>query len=153
MPVEFNADYNGLVFSQDILKRRNQMGGVESVAVLKQKLNELRRGLGVVDNDGLTDVREAIMHNATYGDFSVASLASAMAMSPRTLQRRIQKTGTSMRELIEDTRHTYALELLADTSISIDTVGQRLGYDSERGFRRAFERWTGKSPAQARKEL
>ena len=127
--------------------------GVESIAVLKQHLDELRRDMGVVDEDGLADVREAIMRNATHGDYSVAGLASAMTMSPRSVQRRVQQAGTSTRVLIEDTRYTYAMELLADMRISNETVGQRLGFDSERGFRRAFERWAGKSPAQVRKEL
>ncbi|MFC1750072.1 helix-turn-helix domain-containing protein, partial [Pseudomonadota bacterium] len=151
-PVEFETDYNGLVVSQEILKRTNRKAGTESIAVLMQRLDELRRDMGVVDEDGLADVREAIMHNAKSGDYTVAGLASAMAMSQRSLQRRIQQTGTSTRVLIEDTRYTYAMELLADTSISIETVGLQLGFDSERGFRRAFERWTGKSPAQVRKD-
>jgi AraC-like DNA-binding protein len=152
-PVEFETDYNGLVLGQEALKRPNRKAGVESITVLKQRLDELRRDMGVVDDDGLADVREAIMRNATRGDYTVIGLASTMAMSPRSLQRRIQQAGTSTRVLIEDTRYTYAMELLVDASTSIETVGQRLGFDSERGFRRAFERWTGKSPAQVRKEL
>ena len=134
-PVEFETDYNGLVINQEALTRPNRKAGVESIVVLKQRLDELRRDMGVVDDDGLADVREAIMQNAMRGDYTVAGLADAMAMSPRTLQRRIQQAGTSTRMLIEDTRHTYAMELLADFSISIESVGQRLGFDSERGFR------------------
>jgi AraC-like DNA-binding protein len=152
-PVEFETDYNGLVISNDVLNRSNRNTGTESIVVLKQRLDELRRDIGIADDDCLTDVRKAIMRNAMRGDYTVSGLADAMATSPRTLQRRIQQAGNSARLLIEETRHTYAMELLADNSISIETVGNRLGFDSERGFRRAFERWTGKSPAQVRKEL
>jgi AraC-like DNA-binding protein len=152
-PVEFETEYNGLVFAQDALAHPNQKGGVESISVLKQRLDELCRDMGVVDEDGLAEVREAIMHNAKGGDYSLAGLASAMAISPRSLQRRVQQAGTSTRVLIEDTRYAYAMDLLADSTISVAAVGQRLGFDSERGFRRAFERWAGKSPAQLRKEL
>lgn len=152
-PVEFETDYNGLVLGQEALERTNRKAGVESIVVLKQRLDELRRDMGVVDEDGLADVREAIILNAKRGDYTVAGLASTMAMSPRSLQRRIQQAGTNTRMLIEDTRYTYAMELLTDASIGIETIGQRLGFDSERGFRRAFERWAGKSPAQVRKDI
>ena len=87
------------------------------------------------------------------GDYSVGSLAESMAMSPRSLQRRIQDLGTNARTLLDEVRYANALELLAKERISIENIANQLGFDSERGFNKAFKRWAQKTPAQVRREM
>jgi AraC-like DNA-binding protein len=56
-------------------------------------------------------------------------------------------------ELLTDARYHLALELLANEEMSVDGIAARLGFTSERVFRKAFRRWSGKTPAHARREM
>jgi len=53
---------------------------------------------------------------------------------------------------VGDARRAHAQRLLRDPSLSIEEVAERLGYASERSFRRAFERWEGVTPAGFRRK-
>ncbi|MEO0539213.1 MAG: helix-turn-helix domain-containing protein [Cyanobacteria bacterium P01_A01_bin.123] len=37
-----------------------------------------------------------------------------------------------------------------DPALGIEAVSSQLGYSDDRAFRRAFKRWTGKTPAEFR---
>ena len=56
-------------------------------------------------------------------------------------------------ELLDEARKSHALELLADPQLSIEQIAFVLGYSDDRGFRRAFTRWVGSSPAAHRRGL
>jgi AraC-like DNA-binding protein len=74
-------------------------------------------------------------------------------MSMSCLQRHLRDAGTNASRLIDEARHVNALGMLTDNSLSVDEVAFRLGFESERGFRKAFQRWCGKSPAEVRREM
>lgn len=76
-----------------------------------------------------------------------------MAMSLRSLQRRLRASGTNATTLFNDIRYANSLKLSANQQLSIGEIAFQQGFDSERGFRKAFERWSTKTPTQARKEL
>lgn len=75
---------------------------------------------------------------------------SARDHSP--LRRALRAEGTSPRQLLEHAREAHARQLLGDPLLSVDQVAALVGYASERSFRRAFERWTGRSPAALRRD-
>ena len=41
-------------------------------------------------------------------------------------------------EMLGEVRYVNAMGMLADKSLSIDEIGFRLGFESDRGFRKAF---------------
>lgn len=92
------------------------------------------------------------MKNAIKGDYSVSGLARSMGMSLSTLQRRVPPD-IKVRKLLEEVRYVNAMGMLADQRLSVDEVAFRLGFESDRGFRKAFKRWSGRTPAEARKEM
>ena len=77
-------------------------------------------------------------------------VAAALAMSPRTLQRRLREEGTSYADLLDRFRHRMAVALLEDREIAIYEVAYLLGYAEPSTFYRAFRRWTGSSPREHR---
>lgn len=153
--IDFECQQNGLVLEPKALEVVNKKQGtsVETISVLLQHIDELLYKEGIVQDDDLSDVRVAIQHNAEKADYSATSLASTMAMSLRNLQRRLQKSGTSTRILLDDKRQANAIKFLANQKMGMEQVAESLGFESERGFRRAFERWTEKTPSQVRKEM
>ncbi|WP_067719240.1 AraC family transcriptional regulator [Nocardia yamanashiensis] len=79
-------------------------------------------------------------------------VARRLAISSRTLQRRLQESGTSWRAEVETAREQYARDLLRDTTLPIRSISARLGYTDPRALRRAFHRWTGTTPDTFRRE-
>jgi AraC-like DNA-binding protein len=84
---------------------------------------------------------------------SLEWVAARLAVSPRTLQRRLAEQGASWREEIESVRHEQAVNLLAETDLSVQSIAVRLGYADARALRRAFQRWTGQAPDAFRRNL
>jgi AraC-like DNA-binding protein len=78
------------------------------------------------------------------------SISRALAVSPRTLSRRLAEEGTSFRHLLDDVRRDFACALLQDRSSNIGDVAFFLQYSEPAAFHRAFRRWTGQTPRQYR---
>ena len=82
---------------------------------------------------------------------SLEDVASALAMSSRSLRRKLDQEGTSFRALVEEERRQLALQLLEGSDMKLDELAIHLGYTDTASFTRAVRRWTGQSPGQYRK--
>jgi AraC-like DNA-binding protein len=82
-----------------------------------------------------------------------ASVARALAVSRRTLSRRLAAESTSVRDILNDVRHESACALLQDPSLSVGDVAFFLQYSEPAAFHRAFRRWTGQTPREFRAAL
>lgn len=76
----------------------------------------------------------------------LAAVAADLAVSERTLRRRLSEEGTSFRALVDEVREALAEELLSTRSLSVEQVAHRLGYAETASFTHAFTRWKGVSP-------
>ena len=79
-------------------------------------------------------------------------IAAQLGISERTMQRRLQEEGTSYQEILDNTRHYLARELLRTTRVSLADVALQLGYAEPSTFFRAFRKWEGMTPGQYRDE-
>ena len=83
--------------------------------------------------------------------YSLASLAQAFHVSPRTLMRRIKlETGHSPLTLLQQARINQAKQLLQSTSWSIAKIVEEVGYSDVATFSRLFTREVGETPARYR---
>ena len=82
------------------------------------------------------------------GRVTVDQIARCMAISRRTLQRRLSDSGTSFQKLLDETRQKMALRYLRDSSLQITQLSDLLGYADLSAFSRAFTRWFGVSPSR-----
>ena len=78
--------------------------------------------------------------------------ASALNMSIRNLQRRLNEKGSSFKELLNRTRKELAIHYLQDSEKPVIEIGFLLGYVDASNFARAFRRWQGMSPLEYRKD-
>jgi AraC-like DNA-binding protein len=92
-------------------------------------------------------LRVAMMFGQTSGD----SLAAAMALSRRTLNRRLAERGTTFQRELASARFEVAQQLLRNTTLPVSEIASALGYAELSPFVRAFRRWTGQSPAAWRR--
>ncbi|MGC7095546.1 AraC family transcriptional regulator [Amycolatopsis lurida] len=86
-------------------------------------------------------------------DTGMDAVARDLAMSPRTLRRRLTEAGTSYRALVDEVREALAEELLATGVLSVEAVAVRLGYAEASSFIYAFKRWKGVTPAAYARSL
>jgi AraC-like DNA-binding protein len=103
---------------------------------------------------GITaQLRRAIAGELRGGDPSLERVARTLAMSTRTLQRRLGELGVSFADLVDEVRHAVAASYLADRAIAIGEVAYLLGFAEQSSFTRAFKRWTGQTPSDYRRGL
>ena len=84
------------------------------------------------------------------GDASLAKIARRVAMSPRTLQRRLELEGTSFAEVLDQTRRHCAQLYVKEPNLAMTEIAYLLGFSEPSAFTRAFQRWYGVAPTQFR---
>ncbi len=105
---------------------------------------------GLLPVDAMSAVTTAITACGAQGRYTIADVAQRLGTSPRTLQRRVRRSGHSVTDLIDTYRFERAKAVLAGPDTRLVDVAEQLGFDSERGFRKAFRRWAGMTAAQWR---
>ncbi|GAA0613188.1 AraC family transcriptional regulator [Kutzneria viridogrisea] len=113
---------------------------------------ELRRRLADLDRvESTADrVRAALLELLPAGQCSASAVAQRLALSRRTLQRRLAEEQTSFQAVLARTRHALARHYLERPEITITEIALLLGYDEPSSFYRAFHQWSGTTPHQAR---
>lgn len=79
------------------------------------------------------------------------AVASMLALSPRTLARKLEAEGTSYGELQREVRYARAREYLRNRTLQVAEVADRLGFSDAAAFTRAFRAWSGQTPSQWRR--
>jgi AraC-like DNA-binding protein len=86
------------------------------------------------------------------GHSGADQVARRLAVSLRTLHRRLAEEGTSHGDLVDEVRREQAMLHLASNRFSIGEIAFLLGFAHPNGFHKAFKRWTHMTPAQYREE-
>ena len=95
-------------------------------------------------------VRDVIAECLADGPPRIGNVAQRLALSERTLQRRITEEGATFRALVQSARREAGQRLLADPEIAISRVAELLGYRNVSAFHRAFRAWEGATPDKER---
>jgi AraC-like DNA-binding protein len=116
---------------------------------------ELRRRLVELDIAAATAerMRWALIELLPSGRASVPAVASKLALSARTLQRRLRDEGTTFQRVLDDTRGDLARHYLGQTAMASAEISFLLGYEDPNSFARAFREWIGTTPEQYRARL
>lgn len=144
-PIQVRAPWDGWALSRTAmgvpLRRRDPaLGGW-----LERQAGEILARLPA-SGDVRDEVRSALSSPLTAGDMRIDVVARRLATTPRTLQRRLARTGTSFELLCDDVRRHAAEHYLVDPTLSIAEVSYLLGYSEPAAFHRAFKRWHGTTP-------
>ena len=146
--VQFNQSENSLaLLNRDADKRltgSNPMLVVLHEDVIKRQIAELDR------SDILNRTLAAIMDQLPSGGVSEVSVAKELNLTTRTLRRRLQEKGVSFRPLLTIVRKELVKRYINDPAYSVTEISFLLGYTDTSAFSRAFRRWNGASPTQAR---
>lgn len=95
-------------------------------------------------------VKAIVMETLSNGGCHLNNVAEQLAMSPRTLQRRLKAEGVSFRSLLTESRSESAMAYLRDTNLTCYQISHALGFEDQNSFFRAFHSWAGITPDKAR---
>ncbi|MFN3198185.1 MAG: AraC family transcriptional regulator ligand-binding domain-containing protein [Bradymonadia bacterium] len=113
---------------------------------------ELRRRLAELGETATfaERARAVLLEGLPSGQGSVDAVADRLAVSPRTLQRRLKSEGTSFQQVLNATREALARHYLTQTALAPAEISFLLGFEEPNSFYRAFKGWTGQTPEAVR---
>lgn len=146
--IAFNQEQNGIVFSSQLLSEALP-GFDKGLAAMHVKMadSQLQR---LTEPSIVARVKERLI--AADDGSSRDDIAAQLAMSGRSLQRKLQEQGSSFQKIHDDYRHQRSLQLLADESLSLLDISLQLGFSESSTFYRAFKRWQGLTPGEYRQQ-
>jgi AraC-like DNA-binding protein len=143
--VRYGQSWAGLAIPLDVidipLKLADPQAFDEAARICQRELDKLEA------NESLAARVRRLLLEKQNGFPSLQVTARNFRMTPRTLHRRLLDEGTSFRELLEEVRHTLAVEHLKSGRFSIEEIAYKLGYSDLANFRRAFKRWESVPPS------
>lgn len=150
-PVRFGQPVNRIIFDDDSLDLAHPGADPSLCELIEFHAQRVLVRLPGGDDDFLAQVRRVLNAALRSGDAKVSAVARELAMSERSLQRRLNAHGTSFREVLDEVRSELALRLLGQNEVDVREVAFLLGFSEPSAFYRAFRRWTGRTPATYRK--
>jgi len=152
-PVHFAAGTNTMLISAPDAARSLLESDAALSDIVRRRLDKLLPGAVPLVSTAAplsTHVRRLLVEDLGQTTITADSLAKALAMSRRTLTRRLSEEGTSFRAILDDVRAELARALLQDPNLSIADVAFFLQYSEPPAFHRSFRRWTGQTPQSYR---
>lgn len=94
---------------------------------------------------------QALAPGASARAATIAAVARKLHLSRATLARRLAERHLTFQAIKDDLRRDHAIALLAETTVTIAEIAERIGFSEPSAFTRAFRSWTGLSPAAYRR--
>jgi AraC-like DNA-binding protein len=142
-PIRFDAPRTAVVFPKRLLDQR-------IVGAQSSERKRLARLVADIEASGPPTVTEyvarALARMVLDAAPSEERLACMLKISQRTLRRRLEAEGTSVKALVAEVRGEMARQLLAETTMPVKEIASTLNYAGPGIFSRAFKSWTGRTP-------
>ena len=151
VPVRFGTGTNTMIVSAVDAARPLPGADAALSAIVRRRLDQVLPATVLPMSASLSArVRRMLVEDLGQTTLTADSVAKALAMSRRTLTRRLGEEGTSFRAILDDVRAELSRALLQDRSLSIADVAFFLQYSEPAAFHRSFRRWTGQTPQNYR---
>lgn len=151
-PVQLGAEHTALVLDVEVLTMPVQSADPELAGYFLRRLGQAAQ-FPPDEPELIHEVRRSIQHALATGRPTSDRVARHLAMSARTLQRRLKELDVTFADLLEETRRGLAERYLADPALTLAEVAYLCGYQEQTSFFRAFRQWTGETPAARRQAL
>ena len=143
----FNAPANTATFDAQLLDWPVPNADVSLYPVLCQHAEQLLAQRQAEAGGGIgAQVQATIVAGLRHGPARLADVAAALAVTPRTLQRKLADAGTSYQALLDQARYGMARDYLRQPGLSLVDIAFLLGYQEQSAFNHAFREWAGTNP-------
>ena len=148
--IKLGQAHNSILFSSELLQEALP-GFDQGLAAVHEQMadNQLQR---LIEPDIIARVQERFLL-ISHDDINRDDIAAQLAMSGRSLQRKLQEQGSSFQKLHDEYRHQQSLQLLANKDLSLLDISLQLGFSESSTFHRAFKRWQNVTPGEYRQQL
>jgi len=147
-PVAFGAEAMEMCFAARLLKTRLPLADEAAKKLAARRCEE--ELAAIESSDDLEQRIRVRLLKMDRLNPSLDHLAKSLGLSPRTLRRRLRNAGTSYQAIVKSVRKELAVQYLRTTRWSIYQIADRLGYNDQSNFGRAFKSWSGQSPQEFR---
>lgn len=150
-PIDFSAGRDSVVLSHACVDK--QLSGSNPLLAQINDQLMVKYLAQLNERDIIQRVKATIIELLADGKISDAKVANELCMSNRTLQRKLQKKGTTFKEVLTDVRKGIAMKYIQDSQLTLTELSFQLGFSEISAFSRAFKNWTGQSPKNYRKSF
>lgn len=149
VPVTFGAARNAMQIDPNWLEVEVTPANQYLFGVLTERGETLLKELE--DSTKLTaKIEQMILPHLHTGDISMDQIAEQLGQSRQTLYRKLKAEGENFENLLDELRHKMALHYLSGKKVSVNETAYLVGFSDPSSFSRAFKRWTGTTPGEAR---
>lgn len=92
-----------------------------------------------------------LMQQTLPNSLTLEQAAFHLAMSPRTLHRKLAAQNNSFQRIKDGWRMRQAIQMLTSSNYPVKQIASHLGFSDQATFQRAFTHWTGKPPGAFRR--
>jgi AraC-like DNA-binding protein len=147
-PVRFRTERSEVLLAPGVLEIPSQHANARFAHLHEEFASEL---LARQQDSSLAGrVRQLLAERIESGPPDRSSVARLLALSDRSLQRRLREEGTNFRSVFDDWRRELARDQLQRHDMPIAEVAYLTGFAEVSSFTRAVRRWFGCTPGQLR---
>jgi AraC-like DNA-binding protein len=145
--LEFDRDFNGVVFDRADLERKNPMADPE----MERQVELFADGLMRPAETNLPDqVRRTVLASLRTGGCDIEDTAARLGLDVRTLQRHLAEGGTGFLEIVQRVRMELADQYVAGSERPLAEVAELLGFSAQSAFSRWHQTHYRQSPSARR---
>lgn len=149
-PIQYGATRDALEVDAEVAGRPNRLSDEGISRFFESHLNN---ELSAFDDHSVLERRilDHIGDALSEGVPALDDVADRLAMSSRTLQRRLSEAGLAYQDLVVQARRSLAEQLLKRTDYALAEIAFLTGFSDQSTFTRAFKRWHGQTPGSFRR--
>ena len=145
--VRFGQGENTMVFDPQYLQLPIVNVHNQLLDTLEQFAQALLRQLTQQESTSQR-VKQSTIRGIGKETLTVEQVANELAMSKRTLQRKLREEGSSFQKITDEVRVALALNYLREGNLSIGETAYLTGFSEAAAFHRFFKQQTGQTPQQ-----
>jgi AraC-like DNA-binding protein len=152
-PVEFAASADLMAFPAEVLAAPLITSDAKLVEALRPFCDMAAEARNTAKGSLRSAVENEVQKRLPRGKAQASLVAKSLALSERTLSRRLANEGATYAQVVDELRRSLALQYLKDPGLTLSQIAWLLGYEGSTSFNHAFRRWTGSSPSEARSAI
>ena len=148
-PIEFGAARDALHFPRQLLHQKNPFRNKGAMQYCLEQIQSLDRKMGGTGSH-TQRVEELLLCSIDESLPTIDEAAKKLALSSRSLRRRLETEGTNYSAVVQKVRMDMATYFLTRTHRPVEHIADALKYSSITSFSRAFKHFVGVSPRDYR---
>ena len=146
--VHFDSPRGRVSFDAALLQTQLPSSNPALLALYEEECQRLLADLE--EEDSVAELTLRLLRKLEGQYPQMPTLARMLNFSPRTYRRRLEQENESCQALLDRVRAEHATHYLENTRLPQSTIAYIVGFNDASNFRRAYSKWTGRTPSEVR---